>query len=200
MTEKVITLILGMILRTSSQPWWSTSALVIWYGVVGPASGSKAWHWGFIWHGNRNLSTPDLNFPIGQPVMFLTSFGRALKVVGPSQIRLDASRVLILYGTLVGKLCLNRGLEMRQSYRVVILYSYGLCLIIYLIKYLSSHVRFGYISFLYFIIQKLTMCHIYNRALWGYGGCTCKLCHALNINTCDQPSPWYMVAVQAVRD
>ena len=38
-------------------------------------------------------------------------------------------------------------LEIRQSYRVVIRYSYGLCLIIYLsifhLKHLSSYVRFG---------------------------------------------------------
>ena len=52
-------------------------------------------------------------------------------------------------------------LEIQQSYRIVICYSYGLCLIIYLVKYLSSYVRlimlcqvrfglvrFGYMSFL----------------------------------------------------
>ena len=32
-------------------------------------------------------------------------------------------------------------LEIRQLYRVVIRYSYGLCLIVYLVKHLSSYVR-----------------------------------------------------------
>ena len=55
--------------------------------VVGLASG--IWQYSPALGGssgilNRNLSTPDLNFRTEQPVMLLTSYGSALKVLGSS--------------------------------------------------------------------------------------------------------------------
>ena len=54
----------------------------------------------------RNLSNPDLKFSAGQPVVFLNSLGKALKVLGPSWVRLDANKVLIFSGAWVGRLFL----------------------------------------------------------------------------------------------
>ena len=49
--------------------------------------------------------------------------------------------LISLYSTVCQLIIYTKYLEIRPAYRVIIRYSYGLCLIIYLLKHLSSYVR-----------------------------------------------------------
>ena len=79
---------------------WSGIVFGVRHLAVQPGTGGSS---GIV---HRNLSRPDLNGCTGLPVMVLSSFGGALKILGTSWVRLGASRVLILSGAVVDRLLL----------------------------------------------------------------------------------------------